>query len=339
MVDKIKNSDRRAQSSDTKKAKSKVTKKGSAEKESKLESKKSAKLVAEPKAEKPVVDEAKPEAVAKKAIAKAGKRSAKAIAETEVKAVKEARKASKAEAEEKPKVQAKPPRTRFERAGKKYREVAKLIEANKVYSLSEAIDLVTKTNPAKFDAAVEMHLNLGVDPTQADQNIRGVISLPAGTGKSVRVAVFADEAEAKKAESAGADIAGSDKLGALLEKGEVNFDILIATPTLMPQLGKYAKLLGPKGLMPNPKSGTVTANTASAVKEAKAGRLEYRVDSVGIVHVAIGKVSFGPEKLLSNAEALMTTIRSAKPGSVKGVYIKTISVSTTMGPGIKTEAA
>lgn len=272
--------------------------------------------------------------------AKAGKRSAKAQKEAEELKAKEERK-SKAksldEEESKPKVTAKPPRSRLERSGKKLREATKLIDKSKVYSLNEAVDLAVKTSTTKFDSSVELHVNLSVDPRQADQNIRGTLVLPSGTGKSVRVAVLADVDDAKKALSAGADLAGLENLLAELDKVQINFDVLIATPMAMGQLGKYARLLGPKGLMPNPKSGTVTTNVENAVKEAKAGRVEYRVDETGIVHLAFGKVSFGPEKLLSNAEAVVASIKSAKPASVKGGYIKSAFISTTMGPSIKVQ--
>ena len=268
-------------------------------------------------------------------LAKAGKRSAKAVKEAEEKQVKEARKASGDTAKAESKPAKKPTRPKAERAGKKYREVFKLIDATKTYSLEEAMDLAAKTSPTKFDATVELHINLGVDPRQADQNIRGTLSLPAGTGKTIRVAVLAEADDAAKATAAGADIAGIDNLFAALDKEEINFDILIATPALMPRLGKYARLLGPKGLMPNPKSGTVTADVAPGVKEAKAGRVEYRVDQAGIIHLGIGKVSFGGPKLTQNAQAVMDSIRAARPSSLKGNYIKAIYATTSMGPSIR----
>ena len=267
--------------------------------------------------------------------AKAGKRSPKAIAETEAKQVKEAKKS--ATVSEKPKQASKPPRSKAERAGKKYREATKLIEKDKLYSLTEALTLATKTSTTKFDASVELHVNLGVDPRQADQNIRDSVSLPAGTGKQLRVAAFVEGDDIEKAKKAGADITGADEITAQLDKEEIAFDTLVATPALMARLGKYARLLGPKGLMPNPKSGTVTADISKAVSEAKGGKVEYRVDPVGIIHLAIGKVSFGPEKLLANAEAVMSSIRAAKPASLKGFYIKRITITTTMGPGIGVE--
>lgn len=269
---------------------------------------------------------------AEKATAKAGKRSAKALREAEEKAAKEERKAKIAagevEAESKPKQVAKPTRPRIERQGKKFREVAKLVDKTKQYTLAEAIELAIKTSPVKFDATVELHVNLNVDPRHADQNIRDNLVLPAGTGKTVRVAVFDDE----KVE--GADLSGADTIIKALDKGEINFDVLIATPAQMPKLGKYARLLGPRGLMPNPKSGTVTTDVAKAVKEVKAGRVEYRVDSTGIVHVPCGKVSFGPQKLEDNIRAVLQNVKSNKPASIKGTYIKAIHLATTMGPSI-----
>ncbi len=260
-----------------------------------------------------------------KAVAKAGKRSAKAQSEAAEKQAKEERKTSQPAEETKPKAAVRTvTRTKAERAGKKYREAAKLVEKDKLYALDEALDLATKTNPAKFDATVELHVNLGVDPRQADQNVRDTVGLPAGTGKVVRIATLADDADA-------------DKLFAKLDKEEVDFDVLVAAPAMMPKLGKYARFLGPRGLMPNPKSGTVTNDVAAAVKEAMAGRVEYRVDQSGIIHIGIGKVSFGKDKLVQNAEAVMSSIRAARPSSLKGNYIKSITISTTMGPGIKVQ--
>ena len=269
-----------------------------------------------------------------KPLAKAGRRSPKAIAEAEAEQARQERKKT-AEKEEKPKESKKPARSRLERAGKKYREAAKLIEKDKTYTVAEALDLAVRTSPTKFDATVELHVNLGVDPKQADQNVRDNVTLPAGTGKSLRVAVFAEGDNVAKAKAAGADIAGEADLLAQLDKEEINFDVLITSPNLMARLGKYAKLLGPKGLMPNPKSGTITADIAKAIKEAKAGRVEYRVDQAGIIHLGIGKVSFGAEKLRQNAEAVLTSIRTAKPASLKGTYINSAYITTTMGPSIK----
>ena len=269
--------------------------------------------------------------------AKAGKRSVKGIEESEAKAQKIEKQHHRDEsieaetADQAPKQPVKPTRTRLERRSKGYRKAAEQVDKTKLYSLKEALELATKTSPTKFDASVELHINLGVDPRQADQNIRSSLVLPAGTGKTVRVAVFADD----KAE--GADLNGVDDIIKQLEKGQINFDTLIATPANMAKLGKYARLLGPRGLMPNPKSGTVTTDVAKAVQEAKAGRVEYRVDSTGIVHLSIGKVSFGGDKLLKNATAVMDSIKSNKPQSLKGNYIKTIHITTTMGPSVKVE--
>ncbi len=277
-------------------------------------------------------------------ITKSGKRSEKAIREADELAEKEARKAAhdttpqSEEAEAHTKKGPKPvTRPLLERRGKKYRKVAELVDKKVVYSLADALELATKTSPSKFDASVEIHIRLGVDPRQADQNIRATVSLPNGTGKTVRVAVFAPETEHAAAKKAGADVIGDDNFLKQLEKGEINFDILIATPQYMPKLGKYARLLGPKGLMPNPKSGSVAADVAKAVTEAKAGKVEYRVDKQSIVHLSIGKVSFGAAKLIENANAFFDSLRSHKPTSLKGVYIKSTSISTTQGPGIKVE--
>lgn len=272
-----------------------------------------------------------------KTTAKAGKRSAKVIAEKEEAEAKEERKAAaKAEAsEDKPKQPVKPARSRLERRGKKYREAAKLVDATKLYTIGEALDLATKTSPTKFDATVELHIRLGVDPRQADQNLRDNLVLPAGTGKSVRVAVFADEDVAKEAKAAGADVAGNDDFLQQLDKGVIDFDVLIATPNVMARLSKYARVLGPKGLMPNPKSGTVTTDVKKAVEQAKAGKVEYRIDSTGIVHIGIGKVSFGAKKLGENAAAVIASIKQNKPASLKGTYVRSANVTTSMGPGIK----
>lgn len=279
-----------------------------------------------------------------KATAKAGKRSEKALAEAEAKAEKEARKEAgdttpqSEDAEASTKKGPKPvTRPRIERRGKNYRKAAEQLEADKVYGLAEALELATKTSPVKFDASVEVHVRLGVDPRQADQNIRTTVSLPNGTGKTVRVAVFAPEAEVAAAKAAGADIAGDEEFIKQLEKEDLNFDVLIATPQYMPRLGKYARLLGPRGLMPNPKSGTVATDVAKAVTEAKAGKVEYRVDKQGIVHLSIGKVSFGADKLAENAKAFFDSLQAQKPGSLKGGYVKSTSITTTMGPGIKVE--
>jgi large subunit ribosomal protein L1 len=277
-------------------------------------------------------------------VAKAGKRSAKAIAEAEAKAEKEARKeagdTSSVDGDEEGSVAKGPkPVTRplIERRGKSYRKVAEKIEAVKQYSLADAVALAVETNPSKFDATVEFHVRLGVDPRQADQNIRATVSLPHGTGKKITVAVFAPESDHAAAKAAGADIVGDETFLAQLDKEDLNFDILIATPQYMPRLGKYARSLGPRGLMPNPKSGSVATDVAKAVTEAKAGKVEYRVDKQAIVHLGVGKVSFGVEKIAENAKSFFDSLTSQKPTSIKGSYVKSISVSTTMGPAIKVE--
>jgi large subunit ribosomal protein L1 len=271
------------------------------------------------------------------ATAKAGKRSTKAIAEVEEKIAKEERKAAtKAEAtNDKPKKPVKPARSRLVRRGKKYQEAAKLVDSTKLYTFAEALELATKTSPTKFDATVELHVRLGVDPRQADQNLRDTVVLPGGTGKTVRVAVFTDEEGAKAAKKAGADIAGDQDFLDLLDKGTIDFDVLIATPSVMARLSKYARVLGPKGLMPNPKSGTVTTDVVKAVSQAKAGKVEYRVDSTGIVHIGIGKVSFGAKKLVENVQAITNSIKQNKPASLKGIYIRSVTITTSMGPSIK----
>ncbi|MBO7131726.1 50S ribosomal protein L1 [Candidatus Saccharibacteria bacterium] len=225
----------------------------------------------------------------------------------------------------------------MERRGKKYQEAAKLVEKGKIYSLKEAVELAIKTNPTKFDASVEIHTRLGVDPRQADQNIRTTIVLPNGNGKTVRVAVFAPADVCKAAKAAGADIAEDEEFLKKLEKGEINFDVLISTPAYMPKLGKFARVLGPKGLMPNPKAGTVTMDVEKAVKESKAGKVEYRVDKQSIVHIGIGKVSFGADKLLENANTFFDSLKAQKPASLKGSYVKSVFITTTMGPSIAIE--
>jgi large subunit ribosomal protein L1 len=271
------------------------------------------------------------EAASEKTTAKAGKRSAKSLAEAEEKQTKEERK-SHQETESKPKVFVPPARSRLERRGKHFRKNAEQIEVGKTYTLEQAAALAKKTSHVKFDATVELHVNLGVDPKHADQNIRDNVALPAGTGKKVRIAVLSDDPAAAKA--AGADLYDNDELLAALEKGSIGFDILISTPANMPKLGKYARILGPRGLMPNPKSGTVTNDTAKAITEAKAGRVEYRVDSTGIVHLGLGKVSFSEAQLTQNLQAVLSSIKANKPQSVKGNYLKAVYVSTSMGPSI-----
>ena len=223
--------------------------------------------------------------------------------------------------------------------GKKYVEVSKLVEKNKLYTSEEAVKLVKETNPAKFDASVELAMRLNLDTKKADQQLRGALVLPNGTGKTKKVLVLARGAQAEAAREAGADYVGDmDMIAKKEQENWFDFDVIIATPDMMPVLGKLGKLLGPKGLMPNPKTGTVTMDTAKAVKEVKGGRVEYRTDSYGNVHVLVGKVSFTEEQLLENIKAFVSLIMKSKPAVVKGEYIKNISVSSTMGPGIKIDS-
>ncbi len=220
--------------------------------------------------------------------------------------------------------------------GKKYVEVAKLVEKNKLYTKEEAISLVKKTSTTKFDASVELAMNLNLDTKKADQQLRGTICLPNGTGKTKKILVIAKGPKAEEARNAGADYVGdTDYLEKIEKENWFDFDVLIATPDMMPQLGKLGKVLGPKGLMPNPKTGTVTMDISKAVTEVKQGRIEYRTDSYGNVHVIIGKVSFTEKQLLENLEAFVSLILRTKPSVVKGTYVKNISIATTMGPGIK----
>ncbi|VWM02786.1 50S ribosomal protein L1 [Collinsella sp. AK_207A] len=223
--------------------------------------------------------------------------------------------------------------------GKLYREAAAKIDRTNLYTPAEAVKLVKDSAHKKFDETVEVHFRLGVDTRKADQNIRGSISLPHGTGKSVRVAVFAEGEKAREAEEAGADVIGSDELVAQIQAGEINFDAAIATPPMMAKVGRIGKILGPRGLMPNPKLGTVTMDVAKMVGELKAGRVEYRADRYGICHVPMGRVSFDDQKLIENYAALYTEILRVKPASAKGKYVKSISMSSTMGPGVKVDPA
>lgn len=223
--------------------------------------------------------------------------------------------------------------------GKKFREAAAKVDRAAVYTPLEAVKLVKELANAKFDETVEAHFRLGIDTRKADQNIRGSISLPHGTGKTVGVAVFAEGAQAEQAAEAGADVIGSDELIAQIQKGEINFDAAVATPMMMAKVGRIGKILGPRGLMPNPKLGTVTMDVAKMVSELKAGRVEYRADRYGICHVPLGRVSFDEQKLVENYAALYTEILRVKPASAKGKYVKSISVSSTMGPGVKIDSA
>ena len=219
--------------------------------------------------------------------------------------------------------------------GKRYLESVKLIDQSKQYQPTEALSLLKNMPKGKFDETVELSIRLGVDPRQSDQQIRGAVVLPHGTGRSMKVLVFAKGEKDKEAEEAGADRVGAEELIDEIQKGWLDFDVAIATPDMMGAVGKLGKVLGPKGLMPNPKTGTVTMDVIKAVKDSKAGKVEYRVDKAGIVHVPIGKVSFEPEKLVRNFRTLMDAIVKAKPSGAKGTYIKSVVVSSTMGPGIK----
>ena len=224
--------------------------------------------------------------------------------------------------------------------GKKYVDSAKLIDKNKLYDPSEAIDLVCQTSKAKFDETIEIHVRLGVDSRHADQQVRGAVVLPHGTGKTVRTLVFAKGDHAKEAQEAGADYVGAeDYVAKIQQENWFDFDVVIASPDMMGVIGRLGKVLGPKGLMPNPKAGTVTMDVAKAVNEAKAGKIEYRLDKQNIIHCPIGKASFGKDKLAENFDALLGAVVKAKPAAAKGQYIKTCAVASTMGPGIKVNTA
>ncbi|KAF1677244.1 50S ribosomal protein L1 [Bacillus mexicanus] len=223
--------------------------------------------------------------------------------------------------------------------GKKYVEAAKLVERSKAYDVSEAVALVKKTNTAKFDATVEVAFRLGVDPRKNDQQIRGAVVLPNGTGKTQRVLVFAKGEKAKEAEAAGADFVGDTDYINKIQQGWFDFDVIVATPDMMGEVGKIGRVLGPKGLMPNPKTGTVTFEVEKAIGEIKAGKVEYRVDKAGNIHVPIGKVSFEDEKLVENFTTMYDTILKAKPAAAKGVYVKNVAVTSTMGPGVKVDSS
>ncbi len=220
--------------------------------------------------------------------------------------------------------------------GKRYLEAAKLIEKNKAYEVEEAMKLVLQTGTAKFDETVELHMRLGVDPKHADQQVRGVVVLPNGTGKTVKVLVFAKGAKATEAQEAGADYVGAEEIIAKIQnEGWIDFDVCVATPDMMGLVGRIARILGPKGLMPNPKSGTVTMDVTKAINEIKAGKVEYRLDKTAIIHVPVGKKSFGAEKLIENMNVVVEAIQKAKPAAAKGTYIKSVSIASTMGPGVK----
>ncbi len=219
--------------------------------------------------------------------------------------------------------------------GKKYLEAAKLVEANKAYNAKEALELACKTSTTKFDAAVDVAFRLNLDPRKAEQNIRGAIVLPNGTGKTRRVLVLCRGAKQEEAKNAGADFVGENEYIEKISKGWFDFDIIVATPDMMGQLGRLGRVLGPKGLMPNPKTGTVTMDVEKAVKEIKNGKVEYRPDKVGNIHMTIGKVSFGADKLAENLKAVYNTLMKVRPSTVKGSYILNVTVASTMGPGVK----
>ena len=224
--------------------------------------------------------------------------------------------------------------------GKKYSDSAKLIEKNRTYDPSEALALVCQTSKAKFDETIELHLRLGVDSRHADQQVRGAVVLPNGTGKTVRTLVFAKGDKAEAAKAAGADYVGDlDMVEKITKENWFEFDVVIASPDMMGVVGRLGKILGPKGLMPNPKAGTVTPDVAKAVLEAKAGKIEYRLDKTNIIHCPIGKASFGPEKLAENFNTLVGAVIKAKPAAAKGQYIKSCVIASTMGPGIKVNQA
>ena len=219
--------------------------------------------------------------------------------------------------------------------GKRYAEAAKLVDSSKLYDANEAFDIIEKMPKAKFDETVELHVKLGVDSKHADQQVRGTVVLPHGTGKSLKVLVFAKGDKAKEAEAAGADFVGAEELIPKIEKENwFDYDVIVATPDMMGIIGRLGKVLGPKGLMPNPKSGTVTMDVTKAVSEIKSGKVEYRLDKTNIIHLGIGKVSFGTEKLTENYQTIIEAIIKAKPAAAKGQYIKSVAVATTMGPSL-----
>ena len=224
-------------------------------------------------------------------------------------------------------------------AGKRIRNAAEGIDRKKLYELSEAVAMVKERAGAKFDETIELSMNLGVDPRHSDQMVRGVVTLPNGTGRDVRVAVFAKDAKAEEAKAAGADIVGSDDLMETVQKGEINFDRCIATPDMMPLVGRLGKVLGPRNLMPNPKTGTVTMDVKAAVEAAKGGAVSFRAEKAGIIHAGVGKASFDASKLEENIRAFADAVSKAKPSGAKGTYVQRVAISSTMGPGVKIDPA
>jgi len=266
--------------------------------------------------------------------AKAGKRSSKAQAEVAEKEAKEAKKTEEVDKDVVKKIKQKP---RVKKYTKNQKAARELIETDRLYTLKDAVELLGEVSKTKFDASAEIHVTLNIDPRQADQIVRTSTSLPAGTGKTLKVAVIADEKQAEEAKKAGADMVDADAIIKDIGKEKIAFDVLIATPDKMGELGKLAKVLGPKGLMPSPKNGTVTADTAKATEEFKKGKVEIKNDANGVVHVAFGKVSFKAEDLYSNAKAVVKALSSSKPTGVKGVFIRNIFVSASMSPSIKVD--
>lgn len=223
--------------------------------------------------------------------------------------------------------------------GKKYSEVAKKVDRSRAYSPEEAVALVKETAYTKFDSTVETHMRLGIDPRHADQQVRGTVTLPAGTGKTVRVVAFAQGDAARQAREAGADRVGAEDLATDVQNGWLDFDVAVATPDMMRVIGGLGRVLGPRGLMPNARTGTVTPNIAQAIREIKGGRVEFRADRSGLLHVPIGKVSFGPEQIMDNFRALVAAVVAARPSGAKGTYVRTVTLTSTMGPGVKVDVA
>ncbi|MDP4038469.1 MAG: 50S ribosomal protein L1 [bacterium] len=300
--------------------------------------KESEKKIEKKKLEKPEKKTVKPETKPKKTpLAKAGKRSKKAIAKIKEKEIKQQRKTLAPPEQSKKKVIT--VKNLLKAHSKSYRQALKEIDRQKYYDLSEAIGMIKKLSNVKFDASLEIHINLGINPKQADQNIRGSVIMPEGIGKKVKVAVLANEKLTKDLKAAGADICDEGDLLTAISKAKLDFDVLVSTPEQMVKLGRYAKVLGPKGLMPSPKSGTVTVDPVKIVKEIKSGRIEFRNDSYGILHLLIGKKSFKASDLLANARALLKAVSQARPSTIKTTYIKSIYLSSTMSPSVKVDVA